>query len=167
MALIDDIATLVASADSLDAGIGRALDAILAATATTSGTVHLLEDSGSVMRLVAAKEIPPPVLEKIRTIPVGKGMAGVAVEKKQPVTTCNLQQDDAGGVIRQGARATGVQGALALPLLVSAAGGQGGERAVGALGVATKEPRDFSRQEIDRLLDIGRAVARAVARRPR
>jgi L-methionine (R)-S-oxide reductase len=158
LALIDDIGALVASADTLEAGIGRALDAILAATGTTSGTVHLLEDSGSVMRLVVAKEIPPPVIEKIRTIPVGKGMAGVAVEKKQPVTTCNLQQDDAGGVIRQGARATGVQGALALPML-------DGERAIGALGVATKEPRDFSREEIDRLLDIGRALARAVGRR--
>jgi len=158
LALIDDIGALVASADTLEAGIGRALDAILAATGTTSGTVHLLEDSGSVMRLVVAKEIPPPVIEKIRTIPVGKGMAGVAVEKKQPVTTCNLQQDDAGGVIRQGARATGVQGALALPML-------DGESAIGALGVATKEPRDFSREEIDRLLDIGRALARAVGRR--
>jgi GAF domain-containing protein len=168
LALIDDIAALVASADSLDAGIARALDAILAATGTTSGTVHLLEDSGSEMRLVVAKEIPPPVIEKIRRIPVGKGMAGVAVEKKQPVTTCNLQQDDAGGVIRQGARATGVQGALALPLLAPVEGRTGGdERAIGALGVATKEPRDFSRAEIDRLLDIGRAVARAVGARAR
>jgi GAF domain-containing protein len=168
LALTDDIAALVASADSLDAGIARALDAILAATGTTSGTVHLLEASGSEMRLVVAKEIPPPVIEKIRRIPVGKGMAGVAVEKRQPVTTCNLQQDDAGGVIRQGARATGVQGALALPLLVRSDGGSaGGERAIGALGVATKEPRDFSREEIDRLLDIGRAVARAVGARSR
>jgi GAF domain-containing protein len=158
MALIDDITALVASADSLDAGIAKALDAILAATGTTSGTVHLLDDSGTAMRLVVAKEIPPPVLEKIQRIPVGKGMAGVAVERKQPVTTCNLQQDDAGGVIRQGARATGVQGALALPLL-------DGERAIGALGVATKEPRDFTREEIDRLLEIGRAIARAVALR--
>jgi len=163
LALIDDIAALVASADTLDAGIGRALDAILAATGTTSGTVHLLDDSESVMRLVVAKEIPPPVLEKIRTIPVGKGMAGVAVERKQPVTTCNLQQDDAGGVIRQGARATGVQGALALPLLERPP--EGAERAIGALGVATKEPRDFSRAEIDQLLDIGRALARAVVQR--
>ena len=164
MALLGDITALVASADSLDAGLARALDAILAATGTTSGTVHLLEGSEGEMRLVVARDIPPPVIEKIRRIPVGKGMAGVAVERKQPVTTCNLQQDDAGGVIRQGARATGVQGALALPLLVEA---DGGERAIGALGVATKEPRDFSREEIDRLLEIGRAVARAVGKRSR
>ncbi|MBI3721294.1 MAG: GAF domain-containing protein, partial [Fimbriimonas ginsengisoli] len=56
-------------------------------------------------------------------------------------------------------RATGVQGALALPLLR-------GTEAVGALGVATREPRDFSRAEIDHLLAIGRAIADGVANRP-
>ena len=158
MDVVRTAAELVASAPTTDAGLERALDAILAATATTCGTLHLLEPDGRTMRLVVARAIPPPVLEKIRVIPVGKGMAGVAVESKQPVTTCNLQQDDAGGVIRQGARATGVQGALALPLL-------DGDRAVGALGVATVEPRDFSRAEIDHLLAIGRALAGALARR--
>ena len=82
-------------------------------------------------------------------------MGGVAVEKKQPVTTCNLQTDDAGGVIRQGARDTGAKGAVAVPML-------DGDEAIGALGIATREPRDFSRAEIDRVMDSGaRSGARA------
>ncbi len=159
MDITQTVARLVRDAPTAKAGIEQALDAILAATGTTCGTVHLLQAGETMLRLAAARQIPPPVLEKIQLIPIGKGMAGVAVETKQPVTTCNLQQDDAGGVIRQGARATGVQGALALPLLL-------GDDAVGALGVATVEPRDFSRAEIDRLLAIGRALALAVANRP-
>jgi signal transduction protein with GAF and PtsI domain len=158
MDVTETIARVLSTAATTEAGVGSALDAILAATGTTCGTVHLLEGDGATLRLVAARQIPPPVLEKIQVIPIGKGMAGVAVETKQPVTTCNLQTDDAGGVIRQGARATGVQGALALPMLR-------GEAVVGALGVATREPRDFSRVEIDRLLEIGRALADAVASR--
>jgi signal transduction protein with GAF and PtsI domain len=158
MDIHETVAQLVAQAPTAEAGIENALDAILVATETTCGTVHLLEPDRAMLRLVAARQIPPPVLEKIGLIPIGKGMAGVAALTKQPVTTCNLQQDDAGGVIRQGARATGVQGALALPLLR-------GEEAVGALGVATREPRDFTRAEIDRLLAIGRALADAVAKR--
>jgi L-methionine (R)-S-oxide reductase len=153
------IARLVSAAPSTDAGIEQALDAILAATETTCGTVHLLRADGVTLRLVVARQIPPPVIEKIQLIPLGKGMAGVAAESKQPVTTCNLQTDDAGGVIRQGARATGVQGAVAIPLLH-------GDHAIGALGVATREARDFTRAEIDRLLEIGRALAQAVAGRP-
>jgi L-methionine (R)-S-oxide reductase len=159
MDILQTIARVLSNAPTSEAGIETALDAILAATETTCGTVHLLQADRATLRLVAARQIPPPVLEKIRVIPIGKGMAGVAFESKQPVTTCNLQQDDAGGVIRQGARATGVQGALALPLLR-------GEEAVGALGVATREPRDFSRTEIDRLLAIGRALADGLANRP-
>ena len=158
MDIARELKDLVTGASTTEAGVEKALDAILEATQTTSGTVHLMQGDGKILKLVAARQIPPPVLEKIGMIPVGKGMAGVAVERKQPVTTCNLQQDDAGGVIRQGARATGVQGALALPML------RGGE-AVGALGVATREPRDFSRAEIDRLLSIGSALAEAVAAR--
>ncbi len=158
MEIAQAIARLVSAAPTTDAGIEQALDAILAATETTCGTVHLLRDDGATLRLVVARQIPPPVLEKIQLIPLGKGMAGVAVESKQPVTTCNLQKDDAGGVIRQGARATGVQGAVALPLM-------SGDTAIGALGVATREARDFSRAEIDGLLAIGRALAEAVADR--
>jgi L-methionine (R)-S-oxide reductase len=152
---IDDI---IESAPTPAEGAELALAAILEETATTTGTVHLIPPGGQMMELLAARDIPPGVLEKVRVIPVGKGMAGVAVEKRQPVTTCNLQQDDAGGVIRQGARATGAQGALAVPIIVE------GE-AIGALGVATREPRDFTRTEIDVLLAAASVLGRALRAR--
>ena len=123
--------------------------------------VHTAHDRASLedlLELLAAKNIPAGVLEKVRTIPVGKGMGGVAVEKRQPVTTCNLQEDDAGGVIRQGARATGAQGALAVPMITD-------DQAIGALGVATNEPRDFTRAEIDAILEMGSVLARALRAR--
>jgi len=37
-----------------------------------------------------------------------------------------------------------------------------GDEAVGALGVATKEPRDFSRAEIDQILALASALGRAL-----
>jgi len=102
MDLSEHITLLAREAKTREEGASSALRAILEATNTVSGTVHLLESGGTVMHLLAATDIPPVVLDKIRQIPVGKGMGGVAVEKKQPVTTCNLQTDDAGGIIRQG-----------------------------------------------------------------
>ena len=158
MDIAERISNLVASAPTRDEGVKLALDAILEATDTESGTVHLLPLGEAVMQLAASKNIPPVVIEKVRLIPVGKGMGGVAVEKKQPVTTCNLQDDDAGGVIRQGARDTGAKGAVAVPML-------DGDEAIGALGIATREPRDFSRAEIDRVMDLGRALALALRTR--
>jgi L-methionine (R)-S-oxide reductase len=152
------IASLIRGAASSKEGIERALDAILEATNTTSGTVHVMPPGEPVMYLMASRDIPQVVLDKVQAIPIGKGMAGVAVEKCQPVTTCNLQTDDAGGVIRQGARDTGARGAVAVPLMR-------GNKAVGALGVATKEPRDFTRAEIDEIMALGRAMADALTER--
>jgi GAF domain-containing protein len=154
----EKITSIARDAKSREEGAANALDVILQATNTVSGTVHFLEPGSTVMQLLASTDIPPVVLDKIRQIPVGKGMGGVAVEKKQPVTTCNLQTDDAGGIIRQGARATGAQGAVAVPMMV-------GDEAVGALGVATKEPRDFSRAEIDQILALASALGGALRRR--
>lgn len=154
MDIVSEVVRIIESNASTKAGAEAALDAILAATKTTSGTLHLLGKASGMLELMAARQIPEVVLGKIQVIPVGKGMAGVAVEEAKPVTTCNLQEDDAGGIIRQGARATGAQGAIAIPLM------EGG-KAVGALGVATREPRDFTRSEIDQLLAIGSAIAKA------
>lgn len=152
------ISDVIKSAPTREQGAELALEIILAETTTTSGTVHLIPRGGQMMELLAARDIPPVVLEKVRVIPIGKGMAGVAVEKRQPVTTCNLQQDDAGGIIRQGARATGAQGALAVPVIVD------GE-AIGALGVATRDPRDFTRAEIDAIMAIASVLGTALRAR--
>ena len=87
----------------------------------------------------------------IRTIPVGKGIAGLAVERKEPVNLCNLQ-NDASGSARPQARDTGVKGSICVPLM-------SGERAVGALGIATIGEREFSEQDVELLLEVGRVLA--------
>lgn len=139
---------------SAEQAAAQALDLILQATGTTSGTIHRLSADGTVLRLLAARQIPPPVLAQVQEVPLGKGMAGVAAERRQPVTTCNLQQDDAGGVIRPGARATGAGGAVAVPILRD-------EAVLGVLGVATAAEREFTAEEIEALLALGRELAAA------
>lgn len=79
-----------------------------------AGTIHLVQDQS--LRLVAACNIPPPVLAAVASVPSGKGMAGLALQRCQPVTTCNLQTDTSGDV-RPGARAVAAQAAIAQPVL--------------------------------------------------
>jgi GAF domain-containing protein len=78
-------------------------------------------------------------------------MAGLAVERKEPVTTCNIQTDTSGDV-RSGAKKTGLQGSLVVPILKGGA-------AVGALGIANREERTFTEAETELLLQAGRVVA--------
>jgi L-methionine (R)-S-oxide reductase len=130
------------------AELNDALARIIAEFGADSGTIHLLGEDGALHLRAASAGIPPPVLEAVRLVPVGKGMAGLAVERNEPVTACNIQTDNSGDV-RAGARATGLQGAIALPIR-DAAGA-----AVGCLGVANLRERTFTEDEIARLLDAG------------
>lgn len=128
------------------------LATIVAACSADSGTVHLIHNDGVLHLEAATANIPPFVLEKVQLVPVGKGMAGLAVERNEPVTACNIQTDTSGDV-RSGAKATGLQGAIALP--IRNAQGQ----AVGCLGVANFAERTFTEQEIAQLLTAGAELA--------
>jgi L-methionine (R)-S-oxide reductase len=78
-----------------------------------SGTVHVVRDDA--LHLAAAVNIPAQVQQATTTIPMGKGMAGLAWERAQPVFTCNLQEDESGN-IRPGAKAVGAAAAIAFPI---------------------------------------------------
>ncbi len=116
-----------------------------------SGTIHMLGEDGLLHLSAASAGMPPQVLDTIRTIPVGKGMAGLAVQRRQPVDACNIQTDDSGDV-RPGARATQLAGAIVVPIFR-------GQEVVGALGIANRAERTFSQAEIDALLEAARTVA--------
>ncbi|MBX3354279.1 MAG: cupin domain-containing protein [Phycisphaeraceae bacterium] len=118
-----------------------------------SGSIHLTLDDG-LLHLICSRGIPAPVQSLVRHVPVGKGMAGLAVERRGPVTACNIQTDTSGDV-RPGAKATGLEGAIVVPIFDDHDG------VVGALGVANRAARTFTPQETVRLIDHGRAIARA------
>jgi len=144
---------LLARLDAL-AGARRdeeALALVLAHFRAASGTLHRLR-AGVLALSAHSPGIPPPVLEQIRLVPVGKGMAGLAAERKAPVTACNLQTDTSGDV-RPGARATGLKGSLVVPLLAD------GE-VRGTLGIGNQEEREFTPAETELLLAAGRILAR-------
>jgi signal transduction protein with GAF and PtsI domain len=115
------------------------LQSILAELKADSGTVHATGPDGA-LHLRAAVGIPEPVLAIVKLVPVGKGMAGLAAERKCAVNSCNIQQDSTGDV-RPGARATGLAGSVAVPVL-SADG-----RVLGVVGVATRAERTFTAED--------------------
>jgi len=125
------------------------LQSILAELKADSGTVHATGPDGA-LHLRAAIGIPEPVLAIVKLVPVGKGMAGLAAERKCAVNSCNIQQDTTGDV-RPGARATGLAGSVAVPVL-SADG-----RVLGVVGVATRAERTFTAEDERTIAVRGRA----------
>ena len=129
------------------------LDVVLSAVLThfdcQAGTVHLLRDG--VLEIAAHKNIPPPVVQLVAKVPIGKGIAGLAAQRREAVTLCNLQTDNSGQV-RLGAKATGMEGALAVPMLA-------GENLCGVVGIAKAGAYDWSADEIALLTQIAAVAA--------
>ena len=131
------------------------LDEVLAAFDCPTGTIHALEPGDGLLHLKAYQGIPEFLLPKMTTIPIGKGMAGIAAERKEPVQMCNLQTDES-GVARPAARETKVEGSIAVPLLLNG-------QLHGTLGVAKPVPYEFTDEETDALMRIGEAISKRIA----
>ena len=117
-----------------------------------TGTIHVLQSDGLLHIRALAGHLPPPVLEAVRVIPIGNGLAGLAVERCEPVNICNLQTDSSGAA-KPGARSTGVKGSICVPMMVDG-------KPVGALGIGSTQERAFTEDEIALLLEAGRTIGK-------
>jgi len=126
----------------------------LAQFRSETGTIHRLDAATQLLHLVAQVGLPPQLLDVVKTIPVGKGIAGETAAKNRPVTICNLQADTT-GVARPAARQTGVGGAVCVPV-------HAGEALLGTFGIGTSREYEYSAAEINSLQNLANSVAGAL-----
>lgn len=131
------------------------LDLVLKRMDCPLGSIHLMAADGQ-LHLTVHRGLPPVVQEKVLLVPVGKGMAGIAAERRSPVQVCNLQTD-ASGVVRPGAKDTKMEGAVACPMIVDGS-------VVGVLGVAKPVPYEFSATQMELLATVGAHLGRTLPR---
>ena len=148
--LLQQLDQRLASSPDNGSALADSLSVILEHFGCAAGTIHVM--IGDVLSLVAHHGIPDFVLGKIETVPLGKGIAGVAAQEARPVQLCNLQTDTS-GVARLGAKQTKVDGSLAVPML-----SDGHVR--GTLGIGKLVPYEFTEAECALLTDAGRLIAK-------
>lgn len=119
-----------------------------------TGTIHTLDPEKQLLHLAAHAGLPPQLLEVVKTIPVGKGIAGQVVAQDKPVTICNLQTDSS-GVAKPGAKQTGVGGALCVPI-------RAGSKIVGTFGIGTVRPYEYTADETRQLEAIAARAAEVI-----
>jgi L-methionine (R)-S-oxide reductase len=115
-----------------------------------TGSIHTLDSEKQLLHLAAQIGLPPQLLEVVKTIPVGKGIAGQVVAQNKPVTICNLQTDSS-GVAKPGAKQTGVGGALCVPI-------RSGNKIAGTLGIGTSRAYEYTADEARELEEIGNRI---------
>ena len=141
------------STNSAENSLQTWLTGFIAQFGGSSGTVYLRQAESN-LQLAASHNIPPQVLQLVHEIPLGKGMAGLAWERNEPVSTCNLQTDRSGDV-RPGARAVQAQAAVALP--IHSAG-----QVAGVVGIAFADERVLSDAELKHMTEQAQSVPRLV-----
>jgi L-methionine (R)-S-oxide reductase len=92
------------------------------------------------------------MVQIVATVPIGKGMAGLAAERNESVSSCNIQIDRTGDV-RPGAKPTGVSRAAVVPIR------NVDGRAVGALGIGGRREHEYSDAETARPLEEAARLA--------
>jgi len=129
----------------------KALSQILSDFRSETGTIHWLDAEKQLLNLGAQVGLPPQMLEVVKIIPVGKGIAGQTVAQNKPVTICNLQTDTS-GVAGPGAKQIGVGGALCVPMHRDG-------KIVGALGIGTCRQHEYTPEETERLQETANLIA--------
>jgi len=151
-ALVNDIENRLKSEGITEASLQAILEQTLSYFRCVVGTIHFLDTD--MLKLKAQTGIPTAILNQVSLIPVGKGMAGLAAARRQPVQVCNLQSDDS-GVAKPGAKETKMEGAITVPILV-------GEDVRGTMGIAKPEPYEFSQDEITLLLQLSSLIGKHI-----
>jgi L-methionine (R)-S-oxide reductase len=148
--LLENIRTILIS-DKSDTGLQSTLIKILAAFDCPVGTIHTLDSISGMLLIRARQGIPDMILDKVKAIPIGKGMAGIAAERKQAVQVCNLQTDTS-GVAKPGAKETKMEGSITAPMLLNG-------QLYGTLGIAKPIPYEFTEIESGLLMEVGALIA--------
>lgn len=135
---------------SRQTGLEKFLRDLLQQFRSETGTIHALDSEKQLLQLTAQAGLPPQMLDIVKTIPVGKGIAGQVAAQNKPVSICNLQTDSS-GVAKPGAKQTGVGGALCVPI-------RDGDKLVGTLGIGTVRQYEYTPEETQRLEELGRQI---------
>lgn len=139
----------------LEDRIKKSLDVIFEAFDAKNCTFHRADMGDSFLYLVGQIGLPEKIAEIASKIPIGKGMAGICAERKEPVTMCNLQTDDS-GVARPAAKDTKVEGAVVVPLV-----DESGE-VIATLGIGKSGEYEYSDDEIRSLQKCAKIIMSAV-----
>lgn len=146
----EKIAGLLSGSAPRDAALENVLRETLRHFRSESGTIHLLDADKQLLHLTAQIGLPPQLMEVVKTIPVGKGIAGQVAAQNKPVSICNLQTDS-GGIAKPGAKQTGLGGSVCVPVRT-------GDKLTGTFGIGTIRPYEYTDDETRELEEIGRRI---------
>jgi signal transduction histidine kinase len=150
---LNQVALSVSQSLVLDDVLTNAVDAVLHVMDTDTAWIYLLREGETTLRLRVHRGFSAPFAEQVSQIEVGSGLNGQVAETRQPLLVQDIHLDP--GPDQQLLAQEGLRSFAAVPLRAK-------ESNVGVLGVATRDDRQFTDNQVDLLSAIGGQVGIAV-----
>ena len=148
-----DLSVLINQSLDLEKVLLVALDKALSLTGFEMGTVHLLNEEEETLDLKFYREFPPRLIENVKVLKYGEGVAGKAVQLKQPVIT-SIDEYPSSRIlpflIEEGVRLT-----VGIPLISKG-------RAIGAITLSSRSIHSLTQREVNLLESIGNQIGLAL-----
>ncbi len=153
LTLVNEISNRAAGTRNLQEMLGIILQEVIGNFEADGGGIYLMRHEGTSLNLLVHQGISEDIVDELRQLAPGQGLAGRVAASGRPRSSANLQRDRR--LRSQAVRLAGWRGFQAVPLTAT-------EKTVGVLFVFNSTQRLFSREEINLLLAIGSQVGTAV-----
>ncbi len=152
-ALLNDIASTLASSLEQDEILNKTLALVMNYMRVEAGEIFLLEDDKETLRMALHRGQAAEAFWNSNRFRVGDGFPGMAAQKGEPIVSRDLTKDDR--FVREAIVQAGFRQIACLPLKAS------GEL-VGVLGVATRSQSPFNKRDIQLLSALGNWAGLAI-----
>jgi signal transduction histidine kinase len=146
LALLNDVATTLASFQETDEILDQTLSRVMAYLDVEAGEIFLGEEDGQELRLAVHHGEAAEAFWTKDRFKLGEGYIGIVAESKQPLTSTTLEKDMR--YLRKAVVDAGFRGIACIPLTARG-------NIIGVMSVVTRRERDFNQRELNLLSAIG------------
>ena len=146
---LNAVAATISQSLDLDRTLNAVLDKVLQVTGVDAGWVHLLDEDGDVLSLVAQRGFTQEVDKETQTVKLGEGVTGRVAQLGQPIVM-DRALDESQFSMEIGQRA-GLRAFAGVPI-------KSKDKVLGVLSVFSRVPRELSHREVQLLIAIGHQV---------
>jgi len=150
---LEDISTLILQSHDLDETLSNIVTVVAKRTGTDVCSIYLLEEDGENLRLRASKGLSARAVGRV-VLKVGEGLTGLAAEKRRVVAIQEPQSHPRYRYFKE-TREERFHSFLGIPLFDR-------KTPIGVLVLQTKDPRQFTPEEVSALATIAFQVASIV-----
>jgi signal transduction histidine kinase len=146
LALVNDVAAALASAQDVDQILDQTLSRVMAYLGVEVGEIFLTEEGGQELKMALHRGAAPEAFWTLDRFKLGEGYIGIVAQSGKPLVSMTLDQDLR--FLRRAVVEAGFKCIACIPLLAQGKG-------IGVMSVATRRERRLDQREIHLLTSIG------------